>query len=1343
MANRFPLIVNSTTKRIEELGASDNLDLSNNGVLAGGSVGSNGQYLKTNGTTVVWDTPGDVYLTTTQTISNKTFTACVISGSANTFSNISNAALTNPFITINGSAIQLGDSVSTPDNNTTYAISAQDGGNAATKIIRLTSGGNSGAGVNDDVSLIAGSNVTLSRISDAITINSGYVDTLYNIAIIDGGDAATKVLRLTSSGAGASILNDDVSFVAGTNVSLSRTGDAITFNSTYVDTITRLRGTTSGTYTSGDITIAAGNTNTTIAQAGSTINISSVDTITRVKANSEVDGNAVTGIVNFIQSGATTVSRVGQNVTISSTDTNTVTSVKANTEVDGNAVTGIINITGAGFTSVARLGNTFTITSTDANTTYSASTTGGLTETSTVFGLKNVSNLTDSRLMKWDDTNNQLANSLITDNGSTVTIAGNLTVTGTTTTVDAVNLIVADAEVELRRGNSLVGTDAGLKINRTTDAAGVVLTYNTLQWFESGGYWSSYDGGTRRRFVTETETQTLTNKTLTSPTLTTPTLGAATATSINGLAVTTVVGSTLSVTSGKTLSCLNSMTLSASDGGGAVTVGFGSGGTVRYSSNKLSDFAATTSAELRGVISDEVGTGALVFNASPSFGTSILVTGGTTTFDVFNTVVTTINAFGAATAITLGAATGTTTIRNNLTVQGNTTIGNAATDTFTVLGPATFQLGNITIDSDSVAPIRVGRGNTDSILSNTAIGYSALNSTTTATGSEQNTAVGYEAALTLNTGGYNTAVGYQALRSAGIGKNNVAVGKSSLTSILSGERNVGMGSNTLATNSIGTDNVCIGHWAGAGATGSGNVLIGAAPNENSTNPTHTPPSASGSNQLVIASGTNTWIRGDSNFDVTIPQNAAVGGNLSISGNLIVNGSTTTINTNVLSVIDKEISLAGVTATTFVANIVSGNPNITAITPVAGLIPGMIVSISTGGLSVPGGTTIVSITNNTAVLSNPVTGSSGSASFNAQGATDTTADGGGFRIKGTTDKTLTYTNATVAFTSSEHFDLATGKQYRIGNVQIANGNTTTLGPTTGAWSIGAGVTASSLTSVGTLSSLGVSGAISSTFSTVGSAALTITNDAATALANNTFNIAKTVKGGIHFGNAAGTGGAARQAAITFRGNSTDEAQAGIYVTNNSTIGTAMTLCTTDNYTTGPQQGITISPTGDVTINKGNIIIGTSGKGIDFSATTNPAGMTSELLNDYETGTWTPTIPGTSITYTAQQGVYTKIGNIVYVRFYVVLSGGTPTGGAGATIVTGLPFTSESTQYHILVTSTNGGNFGGTVPIAQIIPSTTSVSAIGVTNNAAFVDSTATSVWDANGNWMQCSGSYRTA
>jgi len=91
--------------------------------------------------------------------------------------------------------------------------------------------------------------------------------------------------------------------------------------------------------------------------------------------------------------------------------------------------------------------------------------------------------------------------------------------------------------------------------------------------------------------------------------------------------------------------------------------------------------------------------------------------------------------------------------------------------------------------------------------------------------------------------------------------------------------------------------------------------------------------------------------------------------------------------------------------------------------------------------------------------------------------------------------------------------------------------------------------------------------------------------------------------------------------------------------------------------------------NVTLSTGNLVIGTSGKGIDFSITSHPAGMTSELLADYEEGTWTPVVTsgsGSITTYTAS-GVYTKIGRMVQVSITVtVTTVGTASGGANVTL-----------------------------------------------------------------------------
>ncbi len=107
----------------------------------------------------------------------------------------------------------------------------------------------------------------------------------------------------------------------------------------------------------------------------------------------------------------------------------------------------------------------------------------------------------------------------------------------------------------------------------------------------------------------------------TSPTLVTPVLGVATATSINKVALTApATSATLTIADGKTLTASNTLTLTGTD---ASSVAFGTGGTVTYTSNNLSVFAATTSAQLAGVLSDETGSGLAVFGTSPTFLTSI------------------------------------------------------------------------------------------------------------------------------------------------------------------------------------------------------------------------------------------------------------------------------------------------------------------------------------------------------------------------------------------------------------------------------------------------------------------------------------------------------------------------------------------------------------------------------------------------------------------------------------------------------------------------------------------------------------------------------------------------
>lgn len=104
----------------------------------------------------------------------------------------------------------------------------------------------------------------------------------------------------------------------------------------------------------------------------------------------------------------------------------------------------------------------------------------------------------------------------------------------------------------------------------------------------------------------------------------------------------------------------------------------------------------------------------------------------------------------------------------------------------------------------------------------------------------------------------------------------------------------------------------------------------------------------------------------------------------------------------------------------------------------------------GNLTVNGTTTTVNSTVVTVDDKNIELGSVTSPS-------DTTADGGGLTLKGSTDKTFNWSNATDAWTSSEHLDLANGKAFYINTALVLSATT-----------LGTGVVTSSLTSVGTIS-----------------------------------------------------------------------------------------------------------------------------------------------------------------------------------------------------------------------------------------------------------------------------------
>ncbi len=97
-----------------------------------------------------------------------------------------------------------------------------------------------------------------------------------NLSAADGPTSGRKLIRITQAGTATP---EEVTLEAGSNVTLGRSGDVITISSTFTDTntVTRLRGESTGTFVSGDLTVD-GSGSVSVTQTGTTFSIAGVDT---------------------------------------------------------------------------------------------------------------------------------------------------------------------------------------------------------------------------------------------------------------------------------------------------------------------------------------------------------------------------------------------------------------------------------------------------------------------------------------------------------------------------------------------------------------------------------------------------------------------------------------------------------------------------------------------------------------------------------------------------------------------------------------------------------------------------------------------------------------------------------------------------------------------------------------------------------------------------------------------------------------------------------------------------------------------------------------------------------
>jgi hypothetical protein len=320
--------------------------------------------------------------------------------------------------------------------------------------------------------------------------------------------------------------------------------------------------------------------------------------------------------------------------TLSSALSVTASTVSTSTSTGALVVTGGVGIGGSLFTSAGSTSSVSGVLLQNGN--VSASTYNKLTVTAPASS--STLTIVDGSTLITSGANSLTLTTTATTNatfpsGTKTLVATDVTSLASLTTASSLNSIGTIA-TGVWNGTIITPQYGGTGLNNSGQSG--ILKYTT----GTGSLVAAPTGA----IVGTTDSQNLTNKTYNSVTITAP-ASSATLTLANSSSLITSGGHSLTFNTTAT----TSVTLPTT-------------GTLATTSNKLSDFAATTSLELLNTITGETGTGALVFATSPDFTTS--VTTPSTTFSVFNATALTVNAFGAATLMSIGAATGKATFNS-------------------------------------------------------------------------------------------------------------------------------------------------------------------------------------------------------------------------------------------------------------------------------------------------------------------------------------------------------------------------------------------------------------------------------------------------------------------------------------------------------------------------------------------------------------------------------------------------------------------------------------------------------------------------------------------------------
>jgi hypothetical protein len=431
-----------------------------------------------------------------------------------------------------------------------------------------------------------------------------------------------------------------------------------------------------------------------------------------------------------------------------------------------------------------------------------------------------------------------------------------------------------------------------------------------------------------------------------------------------------------------------------------------------------------------------VGAVATTFTVAGDSGTSQTITSGTDTLTVS----------GGTGLSSVAGATDTVTINLDNTAVTAGSYGSAsAIPTFTVdaqgrltaAGTASIST-SFTVDADSGADLTISGGDTFRIIGGTGL-TSTASATDTLTLDLDNTAV------SAGSFGSATAVSTFTVDAQGrltaAGTTTIAIPASAVTDFDEAAQDaVGnvVGTGLTYTDSTGVISVTSNTYD---AYGSASTVAGNLTTHGNLTEAH------GATGAVVGT-TNTQTLTNKTLTSPVITTPAITGAVFNDGSLVFEGATADAHETTLAITDptadRTITLPDATGTVALVADVAALAGATF----TGAVSGTSLTLS-GDLTVNGTTTTINSTEITIDDKNLVLGA-------VTTPTDAGADGGGITLKGATDKTFNWVDATDAWTSSENMNLLTGKSLLIAGTSVLNATT-----------LGSGVTASSLTSVGTI------------------------------------------------------------------------------------------------------------------------------------------------------------------------------------------------------------------------------------------------------------------------------------